>query len=466
MTMFDAAEKIPKGVNIIIFIWAVIGLYMLIRNPKTRKDFYFRLYAAVIGFMVAWRIVIRILTSRYAAGLIIPFVLLASVFLVNSMKRRHLVVRLVIYVLLAVTGFIVLKMNLDSTTRNYYSDTIAEVFGKLGYSRPGDLGYSSPNDRTFVVEYDDFSRVYFQTRLGRNLGRIKEDDVRDYILGYTRLYPDTVLNAPSKSITDEIRQLGNMKPLVSLVEKKSSDKIKKQLVYAMTGPSVSCAAGRDECVPISRSRIAPCPENSLLDNGDMEALDSLEESSEKIKKHLGNVSQLSTADQAVRTPRGAYFTFAPADGTTFAPADELNLAPASGTVSGPEFNAQNDFAINGERSVRIHATDGTASMLFEKHFRPGGPYGFSMLVQGETGTNIRVFCDVCKADGGRESRTVATLLLPDKRLFQVTTYFSAADLADTDTFQVGVSVQNGGAFFDNFSLTPCPPAAQAAPDAD
>jgi hypothetical protein len=44
MTMLEAAQKIPKGVNIVIFIWALIGLYFLLRNPKIRKDFYFWLF--------------------------------------------------------------------------------------------------------------------------------------------------------------------------------------------------------------------------------------------------------------------------------------------------------------------------------------------------------------------------------------------------------------------------------------
>ena len=153
MTMLEAAQKIPKGVNIVIFIWALIGLYFLLRNPKIRKDFYFWLFTAVIGFMVAWRIVIRILTSRYAAGLIVPFAVLAAVFLVNSAKRRHFIVRLGIYVLIAVTGFIVLKMNVDSTTRNSYSDMIAEVFedpAVLRGRRPVDHRYLTSGQLLFA----------------------------------------------------------------------------------------------------------------------------------------------------------------------------------------------------------------------------------------------------------------------------------------------------------------------------
>lgn len=447
MTMLEAAEKIPKGANIIIFIWAMIGLYFLLRDPKVRKDFHFWLYAAVIGFMVAWRIVIRILTSRYAAGLIIPFVLLAAVFLVNSVKRRHLIVRLGLYVLIAITGFIILKMNLDSTTRNYYSDMIAEVFDDLGTSRP--------KDYTFVVEFDDYSRMFNQTRLGRNLGRLKEDKVQDYTLGYRRIYPDTILNAPSKGITDEVARLDNMKLLVSLVEKKTSNKIKKQLIYAMSGP--------DECVPISKSGILPCPENNLLENGGMEATDSPEESSAKVETYLKDVSPPSL----VRMPRNAHFAFAPADEIAAElPADEINLSPALETASPPEFDVRSDFAIDGEHSAWIHVSDGTGLLLFEKEFESGGQYALSMLVQGETGTDVGIFHVVRKADGSRETRQVANLMLPDKRLFRVTVHFSAADLEKTDSFQVGVSVRNGGALFDDFSLTPCPPAGMSVPDAD
>ena len=437
MTMLEAAQKIPKGVNIVIFIWALIGLYFLLRNPKIRKDFYFWLFTAVIGFMVAWRIVIRILTSRYAAGLIVPFAVLAAVFLVNSAKRRHFIVRLGFYVLIAVTGFIVLKMNVDSTTRNSYSDMIAEVFEGLGSSRP--------EDYTFVVEHDDYSRMLFQTHLGDNVGRLKEENVRDYVLGYRRIYPDTILNAPSKTVTDEISRLDNMRLLASLIERKTSKKIKKQLIYAMSG--------RDECVPVSKDRIVPCPENNLLENGGMELPDSPEESSEKFRTYLGPDFSPDSGGPAARTPRGAYFTFVPADETDAAVAPETIAALPPATVSPPVFDLRDDPAVDGNRSVWIRTSNGTASMLFEKCFGPGGQYEYSMLVQGEKGTEVRVFYEACGADGGREPRTVATLTLPDRRLFQVTTHFSASDPADADGFRVGISVRHGGAHFDNFSLT-------------
>ena len=52
----------------------MIGLFLLLRDPKIRKEKLFYISLAAVGFMVAWRILFRITTSRYAAGLILPFV--------------------------------------------------------------------------------------------------------------------------------------------------------------------------------------------------------------------------------------------------------------------------------------------------------------------------------------------------------------------------------------------------------
>ena len=176
-----------------------------------------------------------------------------------------------------------------------------------------------------------------------------------------------------------------------------------------------------------------------------------------MKMHLGTEASILAVDPAARTPRAAFFTFVPSD---------EDASPASGTASPPEFGMQDDFSIEGHRSARIRAASGMASLMFEKRFSGGGRYEYSMLVQGEAGTDICIFYEVCRADGGRESRTVANLTLTDKRLFQVTTHFPADDLEEGDGFQVGVSVQHGEAYFDNFSLTPDQPENATAPDKD
>ena len=189
-----------------------------------------------------------------------------------------------------------------------------------------------------------------------------------------------------------------------------------------------------------------------------EQLDSLEETSAKLKTHLGDDALFGAADPALRTPRAAFFAFVPPDAAA---------APtAPGKASLPEFGMRNDSSIDGDHSAWIRAADGTACLMFEKRFSSGGQYEYSMLVQGEPWTEVCVFYEVCRADGGSETRTVATLTLPDKRLFRVTTHLPAEDLEDADCFRVGVSVRNGGALFDDFSLVPVSSEGLTARESD
>ena len=89
--------------------------------------------------------------------------------------------------------------------------------------------------------------------------------------------------------------------------------------------------------------------------------------------------------------------------------------------------------------------------MFDRRFS-NGSYEYSALVQGEKGTRVRLLHEVCK-DGNREVRSIALLRIPDKRLFLITAHFTVGDLEQDDYFQVGASVQNGEAYWDNFSLT-------------
>ena len=126
---------------------------------------------------------------------------------------------------------------------------------------------------------------------------------------------------------------------------------------------------------------------------------------------------------------------------------------------------QNDFSIAGNHSAWIRAAKNKAFLMFEKPFS-NGEYEYSMLVKGKTGTNVAILCEVCK-DDSRETRTIATFNIPDKRLFRITTRFSMEDLSGEDHFLAGVSVKNGEAYLDNFSLTQAASdVPAAASDAD
>ena len=91
--------------------------------------------------------------------------------------------------------------------------------------------------------------------------------------------------------------------------------------------------------------------------------------------------------------------------------------------------------------------------MFDKCFS-NGKYDYSMLIKGETGTNVSILCEIARVDGSREIRRIGSFVIPDRRLFQISTRFSVEDLNGEDCFRAGVSVQKGEAAFDNFSLTP------------
>lgn len=422
--MLESLGKIPKGVNIIVFIWAMIGLVLLLWDPKIRKEKMFYIGLIAVGFMVAWRVLFRIETSRYAAGLILPFVVFASYFLYNAGKRRHGFVRLVLYTAIACTGIIILKMNVDSVSRNKSAVTIAEVFRNIDGNR---------GNHMFRAPWKDFRRIYYFCHMDDNILGVYS--VPKLILNYSEVYMDTVLNVEAKDMKDDALDAGvsehavwdklkrDARLIASVIEESNSKK--KQLVYILSSDN--------QCIPVLKDRIPPYRPN-LLDNGDLEDLDTPEESREKLEANLGEYALSSDgADSAVRTPRASYFSV------------------KSGSESIPEVGIRNDFPIDGNNSAWIRIPNGTAFLTFDRQFS-NGMYEYSALVQGEKGTMVRILYVVCK-DGSRKTRTVATLRIPDKRIFLITAHFSVDDLGQNDFFQAGASVQNGEAYLDDFSLT-------------
>jgi hypothetical protein len=432
--MFEAFEKIPKGVNIIIFIWAIIGLFLLLMNPKVRKEKLFWVFLAVAGFMVFWRILFGIDSSRYAAGLILPFTVSASYLVCTAGRKKHLPIRIPLCIALVCSGFILVKMNTDSVFRNYESDIVSEVF--KDFERDRDI-------RMFRAPWKDFSRILFSSRLGGKLKATAWDDehesekVHKYLVNYDIAYPDTVYNIDSRTIEDDAEVWDILKSkhtqIASLVE--DARRNKRQLIFLLSSDNHGA--------PVSENGIPPYRPN-LLDNGDLEELDSPEESGAKNKEHIGcSYADKDATAPTFRTPRNAYFSFE---------ADATSL---------PEVNMQNAYAIAGGHSARIRAgKDAAACLMFDKRF-PNGKYDYSMLIKGETGTNVAILCEIGRDDGGRETRQVGSFVIPDRRLFLITTHFSVEDLDGEDYFRAGVSVQKGEAYFDNFSLTPAASGAAA-----
>ena len=422
--MLEALEKIPKGVNLILFIWGAVGLFFLLRDPKARKEKVFYAILAMSIFMASWRVMQKLISSRYAICLILPTAVSAASLIYIQGKRRHVLVRVAFSVAILISGFLFLKMNTNSVFRNYSSNILSEIFK--------DIESGTGEKHMYVASWKDFSRVYYATRLGDSISSIRDKDIHDYVVNYRSAYPDTYFDVESRSIADDpvVMDILRDKQIASLID--DTDKHKKQYIFLLSS--------ENECVPVSENRIEPYRPN-FLENGDLEQLDSPEESFHKLKSHVGKYAVFHGAGEPVRTPCNAFFHTAP------------------DIAFPPEVNTQESGAINGKNSVRISIPDGSADLMFEQRFS-NGEYDYSMLVKGETGTQVCVFYETEK-NGCRKAMPVATFTVPDKRLFRITSKISLEDLDQEDCFRVGVSVRNGGAFFDDFALTP---SASGKPD--
>ena len=414
--MLEIIERIPNSVNIIVFIWAVAGLIFFVRNREIRNKSEIYVYFGIVGFMILWRIIIRIESSRYAVVLIFPFVFLASVFLTELRKKRRGIVRLALYAFTAITGFFILKMNVDAVTRNQASDIVAEILGELD---------RTPRQYAFMAGYKDHSRINQRANLNRELIELKEGfDFNELFADYRDAYLDaTIVNTAISSSNPPPQEYDYTKKIVSI--NRNSSGSKKHLIYTLTSDENS------RCIPIAADRISPYQPN-LLENGDLEQLDSPEESYEKMRCDIAQYPVFYGVEDRVRTPRNIRFY------------STSNLSSLS------FFSALNDFSIDGKNSIRIAFPKGKMLLLFDQRF-PSGKYEFSMLVQGKKGTKVSILFSTT-TDNEREVRHLASVTIPDKSVFLISSRFSTDDLSGNDSFQVGAQIENGEAYLDNFSL--------------
>ena len=436
-------ENIPKGVNEVIFVWMVISVVLLLRHQRTLKDKeYLYIALIVIAFMSFWRVFFLNISSRYSSGLILPFVIFASYFLYDGLnKRRRLLIRLALLAAIVASSIVLFCMNFNGLTRNHYCDVVAEIFSDIDGAR---------GNHIFTVEKENFFRIGVIGDLDRADMEAIDDEITfdKYLAGYTRVYPDTIVNFLSKGAYVEPEKSGyKLTKIVSLCE--NPKKQKYRLLYSIATDSAN------RCVLIPENGIVPHQSN-LLENGDFEGLDSPEESAAKMGLCLQE--EATPPAEGFRTPRNAFFFMPPPKKTQLqalldVPWEWLakivqpkpKQSPECGLASGAD-------AIAEDTSVRILAPGLPARLMFEQRF-PDGSYECSILVRGKKGTEITVLYDTCR-DNERETVTVATAILSDRRLYRISARFNVDGLAEGDSFQFGVEVAKGEACLDNVTLTP------------
>ena len=252
--MLDSLVKIPKGVNIILFIWMLLGLFWILRTGKIKQKNRLYLFFAVAGFMIGWRVIIRLITSRYAVGMVIPFSIISAFFLIDSAKKRHVLVRLVFFAFVLCTSVIYVKMNFDSVSRHHYSVDIADVFERF-----------RPNERLlFVVRYHEYNRVCFLNHFKDNVEVVRpEKDFNDYLADKKaeKNFPDMVLNYQTKESEGEIHGWKGLRKIVAFPQNR--DGTKKQVISTYSSSQGMAAVSKS-------SGLSDMPD--LLKDGDLENL--------------------------------------------------------------------------------------------------------------------------------------------------------------------------------------------------
>ena len=132
VVIFKGYETIPKGVNEVLFAWTAIGILLLLRHRKDLKDqTYLYIGLIVIAFMIFWRMFFLNISSRYSFGVILPFAVIASGFLLDGLrKRRRPLVRFALFAAIVASTVVMVWMNFNGMTRNQHFDLVAEIFSR------------------------------------------------------------------------------------------------------------------------------------------------------------------------------------------------------------------------------------------------------------------------------------------------------------------------------------------------
>ena len=410
---------IPKSVNEFIFVLAAIGIVLLIQRKEKR------LYSCLLmltTLMIAWRLVFRIDSSRYALILIYPLTFLAAYVLGDLLKSGKKYSKLILLGLLAVMLFFWSKKNYDVTQINTNLNVIAEVHEQ--YNRTN-------KDHALVMHFGDAGRVLYHEKIkgpcilysdSQSVSNLSSFLNNFRIVNYNVLY-DMIVNAKDACKIKVTQKRVRYKQILSIFCQKN--KKKKHCLFLVETPA--------DCRPVSRKDII-YDENNILDNGNFEDVDSPERSYSKFKAHIDNYSVYYEYNPLIRTPRNVYFDNA-----------------ANTTQSRPYYNCSNDNPIAGQHSVCITNTTSSGSMILFEQKIPAGEYEYSALVRGEKNTKINLLY-YANVEKKWYLNTLATFIVPDKRLYLIKTSFVVDTPAKDDYLRVGASMTRGTAYFDNFML--------------
>lgn len=404
-----------------MYFIGLVGI-MLPLSKRKRLLLFQRIVLITVLFMVIWRTLYQIESSRYASGLIYPFTLATSFFLVRILKPNFKINRVIILCLISLIAFLWIKKEFFVTSINLNINTIADIHQKN--NEAGDCILIAPHNDAGRLKYHDSGKNRIeQYFLEQNRTELSAFVDKFKLVNYSILY-DIVVKTNDTTKVLAKNNSAKHRQVLSLFTQKAQKK--KHCVYLIE-PRGS--------YQVLLSTDTYGADSGILQNGDLELLDSPEQSYEKLKKQISNYSEYYDYDPSIRTPVNAYF-----------------FNNKSVTQYRPFYSCTTTNAISGDTSafIRINASNNVGYFLFYQRFG-NGKYKYSFRVKGKKGTKVCLLYDTNQKKEWRVCPLVY-FIIPNSQTYIVQSDFKINHLRDNDYFIVGAWVYNGEAYLDNFKL--------------
>ena len=411
-------KSIPKTSNEIIFVLGILGLCVLFSRHK--KNIYVHAVLCISLGMITWRTAYGIISGRYASCLIILFSISAAYFLSSLIKfNNKLCIASVFLIGIGIISNWTYK-NYIKTQINSNIEALAELHDRYN---------KRTNQWTLITNDKDYPKIKQREKQNNPIEVYYSDqtiqDIETAISNQRSISKRTLfaitLKEKENGNIDIFSERSKCRHVLSVFF--SKNKKERKHVYRIESNADIFTLSENKSIE---------PMSGILKNGDLEVLDTPEQSFKKLKSHIGRYSLFFDYDESIRTPVNAYFYNA----SIFT--DRL-----------PYYNCLNDKAISGKHSAKIGISKGAGYLLFYQRFDEGS-YEYSIIFSGKTGTTVCILYDLYK-DKKWNVMPLATYTISTKGTFRIGTSFSVSDLNPGEYFLVGAWV-NGEAYLDNFNV--------------
>ena len=371
--------------------------------------------------MILWRILYKIQSSRYAGILIYPFSISTSLFICHLFKSKIRSIKII-------CSFIAIGILIGLINKNY---NIKQINSNLGIIAELHDKYNKTwREWILITNHKDGGRIKRMEKGANNYQTYyleqTLDDVSMFIDNYIDVSHNVLynisLNAEDSIRVNPNRPLSKFKHILSIYSQKN--KKKRNNVFSIESKA--------SFKYLSKNKII-IPESGILKNGDLETIDSPEDSYKKFKKHIGHYELYFDLDQSKRTPVNAYFHNAP-----------------EYTQYLPYYSCLNTKAISGKNSARIITKKGIGYLLFYQKFY-SGTYQYSIIFTGTKGSTVCLLYDLNENNKWKGKPLASYTISSEELIHEITISFVVPNLPPGDFLLVGVWVR-GEAYLDNIHL--------------